>query len=163
MEVSRELALLAARAAEERKATGVVVLDLKGLTLVADYFLIASGESRRQVKAIAEHVEETMVRAGVKLLHRKGVESGRWILLDFGGLVCHIFSRADREFYALERFWGDAPRLWPEETVAAAADRDADVKAARPRTYRRRGRGPGRRAGEETSSGAEPPSSAEPS
>jgi len=104
---------------------GVVVLDLKGLTLVADYFLIASGESRRQVKAIAEHVEETMARAGVKLLHREGGETGRWVLLDFGGLVCHVFSRADREFYALERFWGDAPRLWPEETAALAKDREA--------------------------------------
>jgi len=111
LEVTQELALLGTRAAEERKADNVLLLDLKGLTLVADYFLIASGDTGRQVKAIAEHIEKTFTKEGLKLLHKEGLENARWILLDFGGIVCHIFSKADREFYGLERFWGDAGRV----------------------------------------------------
>lgn len=111
MEVTRELALRAREAAEERKADDVALLDLKGLTLVADYFLIASATTGRQVRGIAEHIEEVMRQAGLRLLHKEGLENARWILLDFGGLVCHIFSRAERDFYSLERLWGDAPRL----------------------------------------------------
>lgn len=123
MEVSRELALRAREAAEERKADDVALLDLKGLTLVADYFLIASGTSGRQVKGIAEHIEETMRQAGLRLLHKEGVENARWLLLDFGGLVCHIFSRAERDFYSLERLWGDAPRV-EAATVAGQSGRE---------------------------------------
>jgi len=111
LEVTRDLAILATRAAEERKASNVLLLDLRGLTLLADYFLIASGDSQRQVRAIAEHLEETLGRARLRLLHREGFEKARWVLLDFGGLVCHIFNPADRDFFGLERFWGDAQRV----------------------------------------------------
>ncbi len=134
MEVTRELALLATRAAEERKAEDVTLLELKGLTLVADYFLIASGDTGRQVKAIAEHIEETLVKAGLRLLHREGLENARWVLLDFGGLVCHVFNRTDRDFYNLDRLWGDAPRVWPGAQDAAAAD---EPPAGRTKTKRR--------------------------
>jgi len=111
LEVTRELALLGTRAAEERKAGNVLLLDLKGLTLVADYFLVASGDTGRQVKAIAEHIEQTYAREGLRLLHKEGFDNARWVLLDFGGIVCHIFNKADREFYGLERLWGDAERV----------------------------------------------------
>ena len=110
-ETTRELAVLAIQAAEERKAVDVLLLDLRGLTLIADYFLIASGSSHRQVRAIADNIEEVLTKAGLKLLHREGFEAARWLLLDFGGIVCHIFNPADREFFGLERFWGDAVRL----------------------------------------------------
>ncbi|RJQ09694.1 MAG: ribosome silencing factor [Bacillota bacterium] len=123
MEVSRDLALVATQAAEERKAGDVLLLDLRGLTLVADYFLIASGETGRQVKAIAEHIVDSVTRSGLRLLHREGIE--RWVLLDFGGLVCHVFNRADRQFYGLERFWGDAPRIWPPPAGGETAGRHA--------------------------------------
>lgn len=120
MEVTRDVALLATQAAEQRKAASVLLLDLRGLTLVSDFFMIASGTSSRQVKAIAEHVEKTLLKAGLRLLHREGFEAARWVLLDFGGLVCHVFNQADRDFYGLERFWGDAPRLWPAAPGADA-------------------------------------------
>ncbi len=112
MATSRDIALLALRAAEERKAKDLVLLDLAERTLIADYFLIASGDTARQVKAVAEHIEDTLVRAGTRLLHREGLENAKWVLLDFGGVVCHVFSKADRDFYGLERFWGDAPRVF---------------------------------------------------
>jgi len=113
LEVTRELAVMATQAAEERKAEDVLLLDLRGVTLVADYFLIASASTGRQIKAIAEHLEETLSKAGLRLLRKEGWESQRWVLLDFGGLVCHIFNRAEREFYGLERLWGDAKRVVP--------------------------------------------------
>jgi len=111
LEVTRQLATLATQAAEDRKAENVLLLDLKSLTLVADYFVIASGDSSRQVRAIAEHIDETLSKAGLRLLHREGLDHAKWVLLDFGGIVCHIFNRVDRDFYGLERFWGDAPRI----------------------------------------------------
>lgn len=123
MEVTREAALLASQAAEELKARDVLLLDLKGLTLVADYFLIASGDSARHVKSIAEHVEETLAAAGFRLLHREGFERARWVLLDFGGIVCHVFCQADRDFYGLERFWGDAGRVSTRTPARAGAAR----------------------------------------
>ncbi len=141
MEVTRELALLATQAAEERKAENVLLLDLKGLTLVADYFVVASGDSTRQVRAIADHIDETLSKAGLRRLHREGINQGKWALLDFGGIVCHVFNRVDRDFYGLERFWGDAQRLYPpaserspRETVVSAAEGDfrrASVKPAK--------------------------------
>ena len=124
MEVTRELARLATQAAEDRKAQDVLLLELKGLTLVADYFLIASGDSSRQVRAIAEHIDETLSGAGLRLRHCEGMEAAKWVLLDYGGIVCHVFNRVDREFYGLERFWGDAPRLYPPERGEAAAAAD---------------------------------------
>jgi ribosome-associated protein len=130
LEVSLDLALLATRAAEERKAENVLLLELKGLTVVADYFLIADGDSARQVKAIADHIDETLTEAGLRLLHREGWQNAKWVLLDFGGIVCHIFSRADRDFYGLERFWGDAPKLWPARAVSGTPARGEVAPAA---------------------------------
>lgn len=126
MEVTREVALLASRAAEERQAENVALLELKGLTVVADYFLVASGQTGRQVKAIAEHIEETLEKSGIRVLHREGLANARWALLDYGGLVCHIFSRMDRDFYGLDRFWGDAPRV-PTLTGGPGAEQAASA------------------------------------
>ncbi len=147
MEVTRELATLATQAAEDRKAENVLLLDLKGLTLVADYFVIASGDSARQVRAIAERVDEVLSKAGLRLLHREGLDKAKWVLLDFGGIVCHIFNRVDRDFYGLERFWGDAPRIGPSDSgkearseAAMAADgfdRRASAKPAKPSKRKR--------------------------
>ena len=127
MEVTREVALLASRAAEERQAENVALLELKGLTVVADYFLVASGQTGRQVKAIAEHIEETLEKSGIRVLHREGLANARWALLDYGGLVCHIFSRMDRDFYGLDRFWGDAPRVPTLTTGGPGAEQAASA------------------------------------
>lgn len=102
------VAKLAVQAVEEKKGFNPVTLDLRQLTPIADYFVITSGASTIQVQAIAERVEELLKENGVKLLHREGRQHDRWILLDYGGVVVHIFLEEERRFYDLERLWGDA-------------------------------------------------------
>lgn len=105
---SRELARLAARAAADKKATDVVVLDVANQTVVTDFFVICSGNSRPQVQAIVENVEEKLTEAGVRPQHIEGYERAQWVLLDYGSFVVHVFMQREREFYNLERLWGDA-------------------------------------------------------
>ena len=108
---------MAARAADERKALDVYVLDLRGLSPLADFFVLSSGQSTPQVRAIAQHVEESLSRAGVPSPRREGSETSRWILLDYGDVVVHVFHHAEREFYNLEALWEQAPRLSLEGEV----------------------------------------------
>jgi ribosome-associated protein len=108
---SRAKALLAAEAAEDKRACDVVVLDVSAVTLVSDYFVICSGTSRVQIKAIADGVREKLSERGVKLHHQEGYDTATWILLDYGDVVVHVFNEHEREFYDLERLWGDAPEL----------------------------------------------------
>ena len=105
---SRELLQLAADAARSKKAEDVVGLDLSTLQGVADYFLICSAQSEPQVKAIAEAVEERLREAGARVWHIEGREGRRWILLDYVDIVVHVFHAKTREYYLLERLWGDA-------------------------------------------------------
>ena len=100
----------ALRACDERKAVGGVVLDLHGLSDATDQFVIVSGTSDTHVRAIAEHVMETLRLLGVRTHHVEGLAAGRWVLLDYVDFVVHVFHPALREFYQLERLWGDAPR-----------------------------------------------------
>ncbi|MFM7230922.1 MAG: ribosome silencing factor [bacterium] len=102
---------LAAEAAASKKAVDMVGLDLAGLDGVADYFLICSGTSEPQVKAIAEAVEDQLRAAGAKPWHIEGREFRRWVLLDFVDVVVHVFHEKTREYYLLERLWGDARRV----------------------------------------------------
>lgn len=108
---AEEKARLCARAALEKKAEGVVVLDLQGISGVADFFLVASAQSTTQIKTIVEAVEQVLKTRGVRLLHSEGVPESGWLLLDYGDVVIHIFIEETRTFYALERLWGDAPLL----------------------------------------------------
>ena len=108
MEDSREAALQAAEACADKKASQITVLDLRGISLIADYFVIANGNSTVQVRAVAEGVEEKLKAAGKELLRREGHRDSRWLLLDFGDVVVHIFIDELRRFYDLERLWGDA-------------------------------------------------------
>ena len=107
MEAAR-VAELAARAIVARKGLDPVILDLQGITLIADYFVIASGASTVHVQAIASHVEAVLEEAGLQFLHREGRDAARWLLLDYGAVVVHIFQEEDRRFYDLERLWRDA-------------------------------------------------------
>lgn len=107
----REVAIKAARAAVDKKANDVIVLDLRGIFPVADYFVICSGNSVPQLKAITREVEERLAEAGVFGKIEGTPESG-WVLLDFGDVIVHIFSEEARRFYALERLWGDAPVIF---------------------------------------------------
>ncbi len=102
---------LAVEAGLGRKAEGLCVLDLREISSFTDFFIITNGTSSRQNAAIAEAVEAALKPVGLRPLSVEGRESAEWVLLDYGSLIVHIFSRAAREHYALEKLWGDAPRL----------------------------------------------------
>jgi ribosome-associated protein len=107
--------LLCVKAAIEKKAFDLVLLEMKGITSFTDYFLICSGKSDRQVQAIAEAVEEALGRGGIRLLGQEGKVEGKWVLMDYGDVVVHIFLEPIRGFYDLEGLWIDAPRIDPEK------------------------------------------------
>jgi len=106
------LARRAAQACLDKKASDPVLLDLRELQAVSDFFIIVSAASEVQVKAIADHVEESLgEHAGVKPWHVEGLDGRRWILLDYIDVVVHVFHEKTREYYLLERLWGDAKRI----------------------------------------------------
>lgn len=119
---ARALAMLAAQAAEESKARDVMVMDMRDLTVVTDYFVLASGRTPIQVRAIADRIGEEAARQGARLLHREGYERGRWVLLDYGDVVVHVMCQEERRFYALERLWGDAPVVYAAPSPALAVE-----------------------------------------
>lgn len=107
---SREKALIAARAADEKKATDIMVQEVKELISVTDYFVIATASNNRQVQAIIDEIEEQERKDGrAKPLHREGTSDGMWALLDYGDFVVHVFQPETREYYRLEALWNDAP------------------------------------------------------
>jgi ribosome-associated protein len=108
---SKDKALKAARAAQDKKAKDILVLGLKGLTPIADYFVVCSGESTTQVKAIAEQVEEKFDEADIKPLGIEGLKYSHWVLMDYGDVIIHIFEQETRTFYELEKLWIDAKRI----------------------------------------------------
>lgn len=89
----------------------ICVLDLRELTVITDYFVIATGGSALNIQAMADHVEEEMAKAGQKSLSVEGYNSAKWVLLNFGDVIVHIFDRESREFYKLEHIWKDAPAV----------------------------------------------------
>lgn len=99
---------VAAEAALSKKATAPVALDMRDLHGVADFFLIVSAASEIQVKAVAEAVEEKLRETGAKPWHVEGLEGRRWVLLDYVDIVVHVFHEKTREYYLLDRLWGDA-------------------------------------------------------
>jgi ribosome-associated protein len=101
----------AARAALDKKATDVVVLDLRNTPAFTDHFILCSGQNARQVRAIADAIEEAMRAAKVRPSHIEGYDRAEWILMDFFTFIVHVFVPQTREFYSLERLWGDAQRL----------------------------------------------------
>ncbi len=107
----KEKALFCAKAAKEKKAQRLVLLNLKGLTTITDYFLICSGVSDRQVQTIASYIEEKMAEEGERPLGVEGLPEGRWVLLDFDDVVVHIFQDPVREYYDLEGLWIEAERI----------------------------------------------------
>ena len=103
-----QLARAAVDAASDKKASDVILLDIRDVSTIADYFVICSGNNTRQLQAIADAVEEQLEKQGAKLLHREGVAETGWLLLDFGDVIVHIFGTKEREYYRLERLWNDA-------------------------------------------------------
>jgi len=98
-------------ASKERKAGDLVVLDLRGLANFTDFFLLATGSSSRQLRAIADAIEEQLARNSVKPDHVEGYTHGDWILMDYVDFIVHVFTPRSRAYYNLERLWGDAARL----------------------------------------------------
>lgn len=105
---SQRAAQLAAAACAEKKAQDILILDIREISLIADFFIICSGRSTTQVQAIAGEVEDKLSQEGILLLRREGLREARWVLLDYGSIVIHIFLEQERRFYDLERLWGDA-------------------------------------------------------
>ena len=121
---SKEKALAAARAAIDKKAENVKILDLTEISGFTDYFVICSGTSDRQVQTIADAVEHSLRSQGSEVLSAEGYTDGRWVLMDLGDVVVHIFLDALREYYDLERLWADAPRVKiPPEFYGPGASR----------------------------------------
>ncbi len=110
---SKALTQRIAQAAHDTKAENIVVLDLKKVGGFTDYFVIATGTSDRQVQAIADRITEALKKQNppIRPLSIEGYEKGHWILLDYGGVITHVFYEEARTFYGLEKLWGDAPRL----------------------------------------------------
>ena len=113
-DTGRPTAMAVAKAALDKKAEDVIVLDVRGLTGYADYFVVMTADSDRQASAIADHVEQSMKSAGISKVGVEGYETGRWILIDYGDVVAHVMSKESRGFYDLEGLWADAPRFQVE-------------------------------------------------
>lgn len=122
---ANDLLQRAAVAADSKQAEDLVALDVSGPLPLTDIFLLATGRNERNVIAIATEIEDQLLEAGSKPLRREGRAEGRWILLDFGDLVVHVFHEEDRMYYSLERLWRDCPVI-PILTPAVEARESAD-------------------------------------
>lgn len=107
MDQSKEMARIAYNALSDKKGEDIKIIDITGISVLADYFIIANGNSDSQVNALVDNVEEELHRAGYPLKQREGQASGSWVLLDFGDIIVHVFDRENRLFYDLERIWKD--------------------------------------------------------
>jgi ribosome-associated protein len=121
---SKDVALAAARAAADKQGDRIVVLDVRELIVITDYFVIVSASSERQARTIVEEVERSLRDLEVKPLRREGQSEGIWVLLDYVDVVVHVFREEERDFYDLERLWGDAPHVeWDSTESSEAAAR----------------------------------------
>lgn len=106
-----DLALLTAKTADDKKGENIVILKMEGISLIADYFMICHGNSELQVQAIATAMKEAAAEHDIPVKRMEGFEQGRWILVDFEGVIVHVFHKDERDHYQLEKLWGDAPAL----------------------------------------------------
>ena len=115
MNQSKEMARIAYHALSDKKGEDIKVIDITGISVLADYFIIANGNSDSQVNALVDNVEEELHKAGYSLRQREGQASGSWVLLDFGDIIVHVFDKENRLFYDLERIWKDGKDITPAE------------------------------------------------
>ena len=111
MNKSKEMVKIAYDALDEKKAEDISIIDISGATVIADYFLIASGANPNQVQALVDNVQEKLYKAGYECKQVEGYQGATWILLDYLDIVIHVFSREDRRFYDLERIWRDGRQM----------------------------------------------------
>lgn len=107
MNQAKEMAKIAYEALNDKKGEEIKIIDIAEISVMADYFLIANGNSDSQVRALVDNVEEEMHKAGYSVKQREGYGSGSWVLMDFGDIIVHIFDKENRLFYDLERIWRD--------------------------------------------------------
>jgi ribosome-associated protein len=105
----RDILTTVAKAADSKRAEDVIALNMKGISLIADYFLICHGNSDKQVQAIAREIKEKAAEIDVYVERIEGFDEARWVLIDLGDVVAHVFHKDERGYYNLERLWGDAP------------------------------------------------------
>lgn len=110
----KEMAAKAIEALEEKKAEDIRVIDISGVSVIADYFIIANGNNRNQIQALSDAVEEALGKAGYPMKQIEGYNTANWVLLDFGDIMVHIFDKENRLFYDLERIWHDGKQILPE-------------------------------------------------
>ena len=108
VENSHQIASQIANLMMDKKALDIQILDVRGLTTLTDFFVICTSESQPQSRAICNHIEDEMLKEGIKPWHKEGIEELNWVLVDFVNIVAQIFSRESREYYDFERLWGDA-------------------------------------------------------
>lgn len=118
---AKEKAVVSTRAVADRKALDMVVLDMREASSITDYFLICSGGSHRQVQGIADAIDEHLAQRGVAALGVEGYREARWILMDYGDVIVHVFAQETREFYDLERLWGNASKIDLEHEIEGVA------------------------------------------
>ena len=111
---SKEMTKLAINALEDKKAEDIRIIDISEVSVLADYFIIASGSNRSQIQALSDNVEESLARAGVNAKQIEGYDTANWVLLDFGDVIVHVFDRENRIFYDLERIWRDGKPIEKE-------------------------------------------------
>lgn len=115
MNQSKEMARIAWNALNDKKGEDIKIIDITGISVLADYFIIANGTNDSQVSALVDNVEEELHKAGFALKQREGQASGSWVLLDFGDIIVHVFDKENRLFYDLERIWKDGRTIGIEE------------------------------------------------
>ena len=120
---SRDVAIAAARAASDKQATDIVVLDVHEIIVITDFFVICSAASRRQIRSLIDAIEDSLRELGVKPMRREGEQEGGWWLLDYFDVVIHVFGEEERAYYELERLWSDAPQVEWQTSDAAASGR----------------------------------------
>ena len=124
---SEERILHCINAALQRKAKDLMVLQVKALSSFADYFMICSGTSDRQVKAIASWLQESLKKSGMIPLGLEGMQHGQWVLMDYGDIIIHIFYEPLRGFYDLEKFWSEAPKMSIDDNATEITSLDKEL------------------------------------
>lgn len=117
---AKRMAVLAIEALEEKKGEDIRVIDIRDVTVIADYFIIASGLNPKQVQAMADEVEERLGREGFAFRQVEGYRNANWILMDYGDIIVHVFCHSDRLFYDLERIWRDGKSMDASEFMQCA-------------------------------------------
>ncbi len=118
----QEYAVLAVEALDDKKAEDISIIDIREVSVIADYFIIAGGSNKSQIQALSDTVEEKLGRAGLPLKQIEGYNNANWILLDFGDIIIHIFDKENRLFYDLERIWRDGKKIGIEQLKQSNSD-----------------------------------------